>query len=61
MLDGGFVGCCAATSVGHGSMGSGACVPHIALLIKDGEVIDLGTAHNVVLIVAFFADFLGRP
>ena len=31
-------------------------MPHIALLIKDGEVIDLCTAHNVVLIVAFFAD-----
>ncbi len=56
MLDGVFADCCAATSVGHGSMGSGACVPHIALLIKDGEVIDLGTAHNVVLIVQFFAD-----
>ena len=31
-------------------------MPHIALLIKDGEVIDLGTAQNVVLIVQFFAD-----
>lgn len=56
MLDGVFADCCAATSVGHGSMGSGVCVPHIALLIKDGEVIDLGAAHSVVLIVAFFAD-----
>ncbi len=61
MLDGVFADCCAATSVGHGSMGSGVCVPHISLLIKNVEVIDLCTAHNVVLIVAFFADFLGRP
>ena len=56
MLHGVFADCCAATSVGHWSMGSGVCVPHIALLIKDGEVIDLGAAHSVVLIVAFFAD-----
>ena len=56
MLDGVFADCCAATSVGHGSMGSGVCVPHIALLIKDGEVIVLGTAHTVVLILQFFAD-----
>ena len=48
MLHGVFADCCAATSVGHWSMGSGVCVPHIALLIKDGEVVDLCTAHNVV-------------
>ena len=61
MLDGVFADCCAATSVGHGSRLSGVCVSHCDLLIKGGEVIDLGTAHSVVLIVAFFADFLGRP
>ena len=56
MLDGVFADCCAATCVGHGSRLSGVCVSHCDLLIKGGEVIDLGAAHSVVLIVAFFAD-----
>ena len=56
MLGAVFADCWAATCVGHGSRLSGVCVSHCDLLIKSGEVIDLGAAHSVVLIVAFFVD-----